>query len=368
MSINIFGVVGEDVRASNIIQQIQDFEGDILEVNIMSPGGSVVEGLAIFDELMRFKGRVITRAMGQAASIASIIFMAGEEREIANNAEIMVHNAMVGVAGNKHELNEYVQRLNDIDQRLINIYRSRAGLKEEEIRFLLDKETFMNADEACRLGFATVKINALELVAQYNKKSIININKEPETMAEKENQEVEVNVEASEKKVKGFFNYMKAFFTNEDESKEPEMEEAKAEEVEEDSPENMEESEEVKDLKAKVENLEKELAEAKAEAEEKPMEAKEEAKSVAGLILDAMTDNKITMHEAKNLCSDSLDNVKAILEKKESNATGRGAVETPKDEPTDKVVDQYRAIQDPAERKAFFNKNKDEIINQSKES
>ena len=143
MSINIFGVVGEDVRASDVIPKIQAESGDVIEVNIMSPGGSVVEGLAIYDTLRASDRKILTRAMGQAASIASVIFMAGDEREVADNAEIMIHNAWAGVAGSKHELAEYVERLDDIDQKLINIYSTRSNLNEDQVRDLLDKETFM---------------------------------------------------------------------------------------------------------------------------------------------------------------------------------------------------------------------------------
>ena len=81
-----------------------------------------------------------------------------------------------------------------------------------------------------------------------------------------------------------------------------------------------------------------------------------------------MTDNKVTMHEAKNLYSKDLISVTAVLKEKEINATGRGKTQSPKGEAKGSAYDQYSAISDPAERKAFFAKNKNEIINQSKES
>jgi len=80
-TINIFGVVGEDVRAADIIPKIQAEKGDVIEVGIMSVGGGVREGLAIYDALREASANgqeVRTFALGITASIASVIFMAGE--------------------------------------------------------------------------------------------------------------------------------------------------------------------------------------------------------------------------------------------------------------------------------------------------
>jgi ATP-dependent Clp endopeptidase proteolytic subunit ClpP len=367
MPINIFGVVGEDVRASDILAKLQAEKGDSIEVNIMSPGGSVIEGMAIYDALRNSGKKIITRALGQAASIASIIFMAGDEREVGDNAEIMIHNAMVFAGGNKHELSSFIDRLDGIDTKLINIYATRTNLNEDQVRALLDNETFMDADEAVEKGFATCKADALAMVAQYNS---TNQEKEPVLMAE-------------DKTKAGFFAHMKAYFTNEEEEEvkaegdnvpEEEVDSAKAEDEdmpEKEVPEAMEEEpkpEDMEALKAELEETKKELAEAKAEAESKPKAVKEEAEAKAGLVFDAMTDNKITMHEAKNLVAKNISDVEATLKEKEANATGRGKAETPKDEPKLSIYDQYQNISDAGERSTFFKAHKTEIINQSKES
>lgn len=356
MSINIFGVVGEDVRAAIVIPQIQSESGDTIEVNIMSVGGSVIEGLAIYDALRSSKKKVITRAIGQAASIASIIFMAGDEREVADNAEIMIHNALVGACGNKHELAEFIDRLDGIDQKLINIYASRTSLNETQVRDLLDKETFMDADEAVKLGFATVKADALALVAKYN--STKQQEKEPVIMAKEEKED-------------GLLSKIIALFKSDAKAEDTPVEEPEAmeEEPKPEEPEAMEEeSEETKALKAEIENLKASLAEAQTKAESVPDEVKEEAKAITGLILDALSDDKLTMHEAKNCTSKSLADVKAILAATEQNATGRGQAPSPKSEPKTSSYDQYKSLSDPSERHAFFAKHQNEIINQSKES
>ncbi len=377
MSINIFGVVGEEVRAADTIAKIQAEKGKTIDVNIMSIGGDVREGLAIYDSLREAAANgqeIKTFALGMTASIASIIFMAGDEREVSDNAEIMVHNASVDMCGNKHELKGAIEFLDDIDDKLINIYTDRTDLSDNEVSALLDQETFMTADEAVNKGFATKKANALKLVAQYNES--INKTKEPVKMAtDKETKET------------GFFAHMKAWFNSdakameeeedpkamEDGEEIPEKEDDAAEEakaMEEEEPKAMEEdSDEVKALKAALEEVTDKLATAEAKAESDTEEIEEEVEAKAVLVFNAMTDDKVTMHEAKTLLSKPLVDVKAALKDKTSNATGRGKSQQPKHEAkAGNIFEQYQAIDDPAKRKSFFALNKQAIINGNKES
>lgn len=357
MAINIFGVVGEDVRASDVLKQIQAEKGDSIEVTIMSPGGSVLEGLAIYDALRASDKKIKTSALGMAASIASIIFMAGDEREVSDNAEIMVHNASVVTGGNKHTLKDAIETLDGMDKKLIDIYTSRTGLSVDEVSSLLDKETFMSADEAVSKGFATAKADALALVAIHNK------TKEPVNMAEDKQEEE-----------KSMFNRFKAWLGSEvkaedmPEKEDDAAEEAKAEGDEEEKPdfeaENVALKAELAELKAKAEESDKDI-EAKAEEVE---EEKQEEEAKALLVFTAMTDNKVTMKEAKNLLVKPLEFVNETLKDKVANSTGLGKTSEPKEEPKNSVYDDYKAIDDPAERMTFFAKNKTDIINQSKES
>jgi len=365
MSINIFGVVGEDVRAADVLKQIQAEKGDTIEVTIMSPGGSVLEGLAIYDALRASDKKIKTSALGMAASIASIIFMAGDEREVSDNAEIMVHNASVVTGGNKHTLKDAIETLDGMDKKLIDIYTSRTGLSVDEVSSLLDKETFMSADEAVNKGFATSKADALALVAIHNK------TKEPLDMADKQEDET-----------KGMFNKFMAWLNSEVKAEDiPEKEDDAAEEAKamdepmEDEPEAMEEKPDFEAeniaLKAELEALKakamEEDEEVKAKAEEVEEEKKEE-EAKALLVFSAMTDNKVTMAEAKNLLVKPMDFVNETLKDRSANATSLGSTIVPKDEPKNSIYDQYKAIDDAGQRSAFFAKNKEAIINQSKES
>jgi len=340
MSINIFGVVGEDVRAADVLEQIQAEKGKVIEVTIMSPGGSVLEGLAIYDALRAAsnKGQEIkTSALGMAASIASIIFMAGDQREVSDNAEIMIHNAHVMTGGNKNDLKGAIEKLNGMDKKLIDIYTDRTDLSVEEVTALLDKETFMSADVAISKGFATAKADVLALVAIHNK------TKEPVNMADEKKEDE-----------KSMLNKLMAYLKGEIKAEElPEKEddaaeEAKAEGDEDEKPdfeaENIALKAELEELKAKAEGDEEEKKEMEAKAEEDE-EAKaeheeeekkeEEAKALA--IFNATVVNKITLVEAKNLLSKSVSFVTETLEGKAVNATGLAKTEVPKKD----VVNHY---------------------------
>ena len=82
--INLFGVVGADIKASEVMREIQAYEGDTIDVVINSVGGSVYEGMAIYGALKNDPRPVKTTILGIGASIASVIFMAGDEREISD--------------------------------------------------------------------------------------------------------------------------------------------------------------------------------------------------------------------------------------------------------------------------------------------
>ena len=195
---------------------------------------------------------------------------------------------------------------------------------------------------------------------------------------------------AKETKETGFFAHMKAYFNSDAKAMEedeevkameegediPEKEddaaeEAKAMEGDEIAPEAMEEeeSEEVKALKAELEEANNKLAAAEAKAEGDSEEITEEAEAKASLVFNAMTDDKVTMHEAKTLLSKPLSDVKAALSDKESNASGRGKGPQPKaDSKSGNKYEEYQAIVDPQARGKFFAKHKSEIIKDNKES
>jgi ATP-dependent protease ClpP protease subunit len=138
-----------------------DFTADLaavtaprLDVRISSHGGSVVDGLAIYNALRR-RGGVTTYVDGIAASIASVIFLAGDRRVIARHGQVMVHNASSGAFGDADEHRKAAETLDQIADTLAQIYAERAGGTVESWRALMAVETWFTADESRLAGLAT---------------------------------------------------------------------------------------------------------------------------------------------------------------------------------------------------------------------
>lgn len=357
--INIFGVIGSDVKASEIMKEIQAYEGDKIEVIINSVGGSVYEGMAIYGALKNDPRPVKTTVLGIGASIASVIFMAGDEREIGEGSQLMIHNSLApNAGGNKYEMKEAIERLEQIDSDMKKIYSSGTGLQDQILESMLEKETFLNADEATKLGFATGKGDAVELVAIYN------INKyKDEAMAELDEKEM------------GFLQaiFAKLGFSPKAESEEPEAmeeeeEDAKAEDSEE-APEAMEEKKEeaMEEEEEKAEDSDEEMEALKAKVAELEiaLEAKldkevEAQKQV--LVFEAIKDNKLTLAEGRDVMALGLEDVQAKLEDASVAPSGYEKGSAPVAESIDHYA-EYKALKG-ADQSAFFAKHKDIILNE----
>lgn len=126
-----------------------------LTVRINSMGGSVSEGLAIYNLLESFEGEVTTIIDGFACSAASIIFMAGSKRIAPESSLLMIHNAWSSVSGDSNALEKAAEDLKKITQPSLNIYTSKSNLKEDEIKLMMDKETWITPQESYDWGFST---------------------------------------------------------------------------------------------------------------------------------------------------------------------------------------------------------------------
>ena len=164
-SINIYGDITSwewlesDVSSYTLSKQLEGLDVDIINVFINSYGGEVAEGLAIYNSLKRHKAKIKTYCDGFAASIASVIFMAGEERIMSNASLLFVHNAWTNTAGNANELRKQADDLEAITQASINAYLSGVTITEEELKTLLDAETWLSPQKALEMGFATTVVN-----------------------------------------------------------------------------------------------------------------------------------------------------------------------------------------------------------------
>lgn len=165
-TINILDFIGEDywtgegITSKSINKALTDMKGADVTVNINSPGGSMFEGLAIYNLLREHPGKVTVKVLSIAASAASIIAMAGDEIQVAKSGFIMIHNAWVYAAGNRIELRDVADYLEPFDNSLADIYADRTGLKKDEVVSLMDAETYISSQDAIDQGFADSLLNS----------------------------------------------------------------------------------------------------------------------------------------------------------------------------------------------------------------
>lgn len=133
-----------------------DSLGDIGELNIYinSGGGDVFAGQAIHTMLKRHKANKTVYVDGLAASIASVIAMAGDKIIMPSNAMMMIHKAWTITGGNADDLHKMAEDLEKIDESIVEVYQQKTGMDPGEIKELMRAETWMTAAEAKEKGFA----------------------------------------------------------------------------------------------------------------------------------------------------------------------------------------------------------------------
>ena len=140
-------------------------DGEELEVEFASNGGDVFAGSEIYTALKSYKGNTIGRIVGLAASAASVAAMGVKILEISPTASIMIHKASMRVGGNSTDLEHAADVLKGIDQSIANAYEIKTGMKGNELLDLMDKETWLTAQQAKELGFADTIMFADEFKA-----------------------------------------------------------------------------------------------------------------------------------------------------------------------------------------------------------
>jgi ATP-dependent Clp protease protease subunit len=165
-----------DVSSYTLSKELNELDTKVetINVHINSYGGEVAEGLAIYNMLRNHKAKVRTYCDGFACSIASVIFMAGDERIMNNSSLLMIHNAWMYTAGNAAQLRKDADDLDVITQASIEAYKSCVNITEDELKEILDAETWVLPNDALEKGFATSIIGeaATEKAAASARKSL----------------------------------------------------------------------------------------------------------------------------------------------------------------------------------------------------
>lgn len=147
------GISADSVRA-----QLKAIGKGPVKVIINSPGGDAFEGIAIYNLLREHPGKVMVSVLGEAASAASIIAMAGDRVEMGEASFMMIHSAAGMVVGNAADMAEFAALLATIDQSVAEVYARRSGMPVKDILALMQAETWLTAKEAVKKRLADVTV------------------------------------------------------------------------------------------------------------------------------------------------------------------------------------------------------------------
>ena len=176
-TIPILGPIAQDAEFfggtsfASFSELFNNADQDVI-LEIFSPGGSVLEGLAIFDLIAGSDKNVTAKIIGLAGSIASIIPLAAAKVIMTENAKFFIHNPKIEVAGDVEDLEAAAQTVKEIEQRLIAIYASHSTLGKRMLDQLMKAETSFSAEEALEAGFIDEIIEPVKAVAQMDDKKI----------------------------------------------------------------------------------------------------------------------------------------------------------------------------------------------------
>lgn len=141
------------VMAQMLFLEKEDPEADI-HFYINSPGGSVYDGLAIYDVMQFVSCPVATTCFGKAASMGAVLLAGGEKgkRRILPNSRVMIHQVSSGFKGTTADINVQARETNFLMDKLMEILSNHTGKTTEQVRIDCDRDYWMSADEALEYG------------------------------------------------------------------------------------------------------------------------------------------------------------------------------------------------------------------------
>lgn len=155
----IYEEIGEDwfsgggVTAKGFQKELSAIKANQIDLHVNSPGGEVFDGLTIHNLIKQHPAKVTTYVDGLAASIASVIALAGDKIVMAENALMMIHNPYGMTRGDAAEMRRMADTLDKVSGSIVLAYANKTGKTDEEIKSMMDAETWMTADEAMNYGF-----------------------------------------------------------------------------------------------------------------------------------------------------------------------------------------------------------------------
>lgn len=154
-----------------------------IKLLLNSPGGSVFDGMAIYNLLAEVREKLTVEVVGLAASIASIIALAGSKLVMAEGAYFMIHNPWTRMSGSSEDLRKAADLLDKMRADFIAVYVRESGLSEEEVGDMMDAETWLSASEAVEKGFAAETSDYGDVAAKIGPVDRFGFSKVPKALA-----------------------------------------------------------------------------------------------------------------------------------------------------------------------------------------
>lgn len=156
----LYDVIGPSelgmISAMDVIDALGPMEGKDVNLRIMSYGGSVDQGVAIYNAIRRRRGKTKVYIDSIAASIASVIAMAGDQIIMNKGSKMMIHDPWTIAVGNSMQMRKMADQLDTYAEGILDIYVERSKRPKSEVQEMMRAETWMTAEQAIALGFADV--------------------------------------------------------------------------------------------------------------------------------------------------------------------------------------------------------------------
>lgn len=155
------------VSAKDFINDLRSHKGvNTINLSIHSPGGNMLDGLAMYNALKGADAKIFGKVEGIAASAASLVLMAADVIEMPEDSYLMIHNPWGGAFGESDDLRDYADVMDKLKGSAINIYSKKTNISNEEISDMMDDATWMNATEAHEKGFIDTISDAIDVAAK----------------------------------------------------------------------------------------------------------------------------------------------------------------------------------------------------------
>ena len=164
----LYEPIGFGVSASEFIKQLVGLKVSTINVHINSPGGSVFDGFAIYNALHAHPASIVVHIDGIAASIASVIAMAGDKILMAENAMMMVHCPSCGADGGADYLRTQADVLDQLETNIANVYAARSGMSPGDAVAMMESETWLTAAECLAKGLCTEVVQGKKMAAHFD--------------------------------------------------------------------------------------------------------------------------------------------------------------------------------------------------------